>query len=197
MVTTRRPELAQKLGWLRSHGMTTLTLDRHKGHAFGYDVVALGYNYRMSELNAALGLVQLAHVRRRNAQRGDIVASYRERLAGIPRLGIPFALPRGEPAYHLMPVLLPDDLRRHDVMTAMREAGVQTSIHYRPVDTFTAYVEAGFGPSAQVPLSHEIGNRVLTLPLYPSMEPRHVELVCRALDAAVRAAQPAAVADGT
>ena len=63
MVTSRRPELGQRLSWLRSHGMTTLTLDRHKGHAFGYDVVALGYNYRMSELNAALGLVQLAMVR--------------------------------------------------------------------------------------------------------------------------------------
>ncbi|MDP1533876.1 MAG: DegT/DnrJ/EryC1/StrS aminotransferase family protein, partial [Rubrivivax sp.] len=65
MVTTRRPELAERLGWLRSHGMTTLTLDRHKGHAFGYDVVALGFNYRMSELNAALGLVQLRRVRER------------------------------------------------------------------------------------------------------------------------------------
>lgn len=189
MVTTRRPELAERLGWFRSHGMTTLTLDRHKGHAFGYDVVALGYNYRMSELNAALGLVQLSHVRVRTAQRAGIAAAYRERLARIPGLGVPFANFRGQPAYHLMPVLLPERVRRYDVMSSMREAGIQTSIHYRPVDTFTAYVKAGLGPSTQVPLSHAIGERVVTLPLYPSMSIEQVDAVCTALAFAVTRAQ--------
>lgn len=197
MVTTRRPELAERLGWLRSHGMTTLTLDRHKGHAFGYDVVALGFNYRMSELNAALGLVQLKYVRERNARRGERVATYRQRLARLPGLAVPFATFRGEPAFHLMPVLLPGGVRRFDVMTSMREAGVQTSIHYRPVDTFTAYVKAGLGPSTQAPLAHAIGERVVTLPLYPSMSIDQVELVCSALarsmtraNAAVEAGAP-------
>ena len=189
MVTTRRPELAERLGWLRSHGMTTLTLDRHKGHAFGYDVVALGYNYRMSELNAALGLVQLAHVRQRNARRGELVAAYRERLGHIAGLAVPFAVHRGEAAFHLMPVLLPEGVARGEVMAAMRDAGVQTSIHYRPVDTFTAYVEAGLGPSTQVPLSHAIGARVVTLPLYPSMGDAALGHVCESLAAAVAAAR--------
>lgn len=188
MVTTRRPELAERLSRLRSHGMTTLTLDRHKGHAFGYDVVALGFNYRMSELNAALGLVQLAHLRERNARRGEWVLAYRQRLALVPGLGLPFAAYRGEAAFHLMPVLLPAGVRRFDVMTAMREAGVQTSIHYRPVDTFTAYVQAGLGPSTQVPLSHLIGERVITLPLYPSMHIDQIDLVCLTLQRALRVA---------
>jgi dTDP-4-amino-4,6-dideoxygalactose transaminase len=181
MATSRRPELAQRLAWLRSHGMTTLTLDRHKGHAFGYDVVALGYNYRMSELNAALGLVQLQHVRERNARRGRLVAAYRERLSHVDGLTMPFAAYRGESAFHLMPVLLPADVERSEVMVAMRDAGIQTSIHYRPIDTFTAYVKAGLGPSDQVPLSHEIGARMVTLPLYPSMQLEQVDLVCKTL----------------
>ena len=189
MVTTRRPELAERLGWLRSHGMTTLTLDRHKGHAFGYDVVALGYNYRMSELNAALGLVQLAHVRERNARRGELVALYRQRLERIAGLAVPFATHRGEAAFHLMPVLLPDGVAREEVMGAMRDAGVQTSIHYRPVDTFTAYVEAGLGPSTQVPHSHAIGARVVTLPLYPSMRVEQIDLVCTALARSIESAR--------
>ena len=201
MVITRRPELADKLGWLRSHGMTTLTLDRHKGHAFGYDVVELGFNYRMSELNAALGLVQLAHLRARNARRGELVLAYRQQLAQAQAqgqgLGLPFAAYRGEAAFHLMPVLLPAGVSRFDVMTAMREAGVQTSIHYRPVDTFTAYVQAGLGPSTQVPLSHLIGEQVVTLPLYPSMRIDQIDLVCNALQralqlAAEQSASPAA-----
>src|SRR5262249_37992626 len=60
MITTDRDDLAERARRLRSHGMTTLTLDRHKGHAFSYDVTELGFNYRIGELNAALGLVQLA-----------------------------------------------------------------------------------------------------------------------------------------
>lgn len=192
MVTSRRPELAQRLAWLRSHGMTTLTLDRHKGHAFDYDVVALGYNYRMSELNAALGLVQLAHVRRRNARRGGLVDAYRERLARMHGLGVPFAVHRGEAAFHLMPVLLPADADRAEVMATMRDAGIQTSIHYRPIDTFTAYVGAGLGPSTAVPLSHAIGARVVTLPLYPSMRIEQVDLVCDTLARALRLAAPIA-----
>jgi len=181
MVTTRRPELAAKLGWMRSHGMTTLTLDRHKGHAFGYDVVDLGFNYRMSELNAALGLVQLEHVRRRNVQRGAVVDEYRRRLAQVPGLGLPFGVFRGESAYHLMPVLLPQGANRHELMSSMRGAGIQTSIHYRPVDTLSAYVNAGFGPSPHVPLAHTIGARVLTLPLFPSMQSEQVAAVCDTL----------------
>ncbi len=195
MVTTRRSELAERLGWLRSHGMTSLTLDRHKGHAFDYDVVALGYNYRMSELNAALGLVQLARVRERNAQRGELVGAYRERLACIEGLGLPFALHRGEPAFHLMPVLLPERVVRGDVMAALRDAGVQTSIHYRPVDTFTAYVEAGLGPSERVPLAHAVGARVVTLPLYPTLRLEQIDRVCTTLAAALRAATVGAAAN--
>ena len=192
MVTSRRPELGQRLAWLRSHGMTTLTLDRHKGHAFDYDVVALGYNYRMSELNAALGLVQLATVRERNARRGTLVAAYRERLARIEGLAVPFSAHRGEAAFHIMPVLLPERVDRTSVMAAMRDAGIQTSIHYRPIDTFTAYVQAGLGPSPHVPNTHAIGARMVTLPLYPGMRIDQVDLICNTLRNALQVASPVA-----
>ena len=151
------------------------------GHAFGYDVVALGYNYRMSELNAALGLVQLGHVMERNAKRAQVVGRYRLRLAASPGISVPFQAHRGEPAFHIMPVLLPEGVDRNRVMSGMRDAGIQTSIHYRPVDTFTAYVEAGLGPSSEVPLSHAVGDRVVTLPLFPRMSETQVDQVCDAL----------------
>ena len=66
-----------------------------------------------------------------------------------------------------------------------KEAGIQTSIHYRPVDTFTAYVDAGLGPSPHVPLSHAVGDRVVTLPLFPNMTEAQVGYVCEALGAAL------------
>jgi dTDP-4-amino-4,6-dideoxygalactose transaminase len=185
MLTTDRDDLAERVRRLRSHGMTSLTLDRHKGHAFSYDVIDLGYNYRMGELNAALGLAQLAELKVRNKRRGDLVAHYRERLSAVPGLRVPFENTAGQAAYHLMPVLLPEGCDRRRVMEAMKAAGVQTSIHYQPVDTFTAYRQAGLGPCDHLPHTHQIGERVVTLPLYPSMHADQVDYVCEVLDKAL------------
>ena len=185
MLTTPRQDIADRARKLRSHGMTTLTLDRHKGHAFDYDVVELGYNYRMSELNAALGLAQLGRLESGNRRRAELVGAYRERLARISGLSVPFTTSIGTSSHHLMPVLLPEGTDRHDVMAHMKEQGIQTSIHYRPIDTFTAYVAAGLGPSTAVPRSHAVGSRVLTLPLYPSMSMAQLDHVCSALAGAL------------
>jgi dTDP-4-amino-4,6-dideoxygalactose transaminase len=181
MLTTASEELAGRLRRLRSHGMTTVTLDRHKGHAFSYDVVDLGYNYRMGELNAALGLTQLATLEERNRRRADLVAHYRSRLALVPGLVVPFARAAGTSSYHLMPVLLPEGVERESVMEAMRTDGIQTSIHYPPIDGFSAYRAAGLSRSDGLRLTHVIGKRGLTLPLYPGMSTGQVELVCGAL----------------
>ena len=189
MLTTDRDDLAERARRLRSHGMTTLTLDRHKGHAFSYDVVDLGYNYRMTELNAALGLCQMDRLTHGNAERGRWVRKYRERLHGAAGIAVPFSRPVGDPVFHIMPVLLPPTVGRSAVMEAMKAAGIQTSIHYRPIDTFTAYEQAGLGPCAHLDLTHDIGRRVLTLPLYPSMTEAQSDLVCTTLIAAVSGAR--------
>ena len=181
MLTASRDDLAEPLRRLRSHGMTTATLDRHRGHAFSYDVVKFGYNYRMSELNAALGSVQLRHLPERTRRRGKLAAEYRRRLAGIPGLTVPFSTHEGVPAVHIMPVLLPPDSERERVMARMRDAGVQTSIHYRPVDTFTVYRDAGLGPDDCLVHTRTIGQRTVTLPLYPSMTGEQIDLVCSSL----------------
>ncbi len=181
MLLTDQDAVAERIIRLRSHGMTTLTLDRYKGHAFSYDVLDLGYNYRMGELNAALGLAQLAQLTIRNQQRRLCVERYWQHLFAIPALSMPFQQAPGQSAYHLMPVLLPPGCERQRVMATMQAAGVQTSIHYRPIDTFTAYVEAGLGPGQHLVHTHEIGKRALTLPLYPSMSPKQIDYVCRVL----------------
>ena len=188
MVTTNRDDCLGRLRRLRSHGMTTLTLDRYRGHAYSYDVTDFGYNYRMSELNAALGLVQLQALAERNAQRRQLAERYRSNLAAVSELMLPFSLARGESACHLMPVLLPRGCDRARTMDRLKQAGIQTSIHYRPIDTFTAYQAAGLGPCADLPLTHEIGARELTLPLYPGLPESEVDYVCEKVAEAVRAA---------
>lgn len=182
MIVTDHDDLAAKLRGLRSHGMTTMTLDRHKGHAFTYDVVALGFNYRMTEIHAAIGLQQLKRLPAWNERRAECVGWYRDSLAGDREITVPFRSYRGTSAFHIMPVLLPARSNRQAVMEALRADGIQTSIHYRPIHTFTAYAGE---PVAGLGLTESIGARALTLPLYPSMVEEQVRTVVQALRAAV------------
>jgi len=181
MLVTAREEIAERARLLRSHGMTSSTLDRHKGHAFGYDVVELGFNFRMGELNAALGLVQLRRLAARNRRRGDLAARYRQQLCGVPDLTVPFAEARGEPAYHLQPVLLPEGTDREALMAGLRESGIQTSIHYRPIDELADYRRAGLGLAPHLTVTHIVGERALSLPLYPELEDEQVDYVVEQL----------------
>ena len=141
MLVTDRDDIAESVRKLRSHGMTSLTWDRHQGHAYSYDVVDLGYNYRIDEIHSALGLVQLGKLRMNNQRRGEITRRYRLGL-GDCEIGLPFAEPSGTPAYHLFPILLPEEMDRKIFIDRMREAGVQTSIHYPPVHQFSYYRSA-------------------------------------------------------
>lgn len=167
MITTNDDALAEKLGRLRSHGMTTLTWDRHKGHAWSYDVVDVGYNYRIDELRAAIGLIQLSKVGMNNERRRFLVHLYQDTLLElVPRIGVPFQAHPGLTAAHIMPVLLPEEVNRVEFMERLKESGIQTSIHYPPIHTFTSYRD---GKEWRLPLTEEIASHEVTLPLYPTM----------------------------
>ncbi len=182
MIVTDRDDLAAAFRGLRSHGMTTMTLDRHKGHAFTYDVTALGYNYRMTEMHAAMGIEQLKRLPGWNALRSECVAWYREALAGLPGIIVPFIKHRGTSAFHIMPILLPAGVERQAVMESLRARGIQTSIHYRPIHTFSAFANE---PAPGMDLTETIGARALTLPLFPAMTRAQVETVVAGLRAAL------------
>ena len=139
MVVTDDEDLAGQIKTARSHGMTTLTWDRHRGHSFSYDVVARGYNYRLDELRAALGMVQLHKLTSANARRRELTEAYRARLQDLDRLEIPFRDAPAGSAHHLFPILLREPSQRADFMAALAREGIQTSIHYPPVHLFSYY----------------------------------------------------------
>ena len=186
MLTTNNDEIAKKIRLLRSHGMTTLTLDRHKGHAFSYDVLETGYNYRPTEITAALGMVQLNKLKRKNEARRKITETYRKLLQNItPEIYVPFRnFSLTESAAHIMPVLLPDHVSRQAVMESMRSKGIQTSIHYRPIHTFSAYDSEK--NKTQLPLTEKIGRQMVTLPLYPQMGEGDIEYVVESLSSVLK-----------
>ena len=191
MVTTNDDALADKVRLLRSHGMTSVTIDRHEGRAYSYDVVDLGYNYRIDEIRSAIGLVQLEKLEDNNARRQLRQKWYLERLGSVPRIRIPFRSFRGSPAHHIFPILLDPDVSREGFMSRMKERGLQTSIHYPPIHLFGFYRQELGCKEGSLPTSEEVGRRETTLPLYPSMHESDVEYVCRAVAEVLGEEQPA------
>ncbi len=180
MVVTNDDSAAEMIRLLRSHGMTTLTWDRYRGHAYTYDVVELGYNYRISEIESALGIVQLRKLERNNEKRRMLTERYRRHLKDVP-VEIPFKRYRGKPSYHIFPILLPDDVDRFEFMSFLKSKGVQTSIHYRPVHLFTYYRRLFGYREGTLPVTEEVARRIVTLPLHPLMDEGDVEYVCNAI----------------
>ena len=168
MIVTNDDSLAESVRLLRSHGMTTLTWDRHRGHASSYDVVRAGFNYRLDEIRAALALVQLERLEGQNAARGRIVGFYRDVLDGKNGLSMPFA-PRDHviPVHHLAVIVLPEGSRRDEVRGLLAERGIQTSVHYPPIHLFQTYSE--LGSKRLLPQTEAVGERLVTLPLFPHM----------------------------
>lgn len=175
MVLARDRSVLERTRLLRAHGMTTNTLDRYRGHAYTYDVIMLGYNCRMDELRAAMGLVQLSHLPSWNARRRELNHFYRKLISErLPDVSVPFEL-NHETAAHLMPILLPNGVDRTLIMKKLRQAGIQTSIHYPPAHRFS-YYEGRF-PVTVLPKTEHFSSCELTLPLHQSLIKEDVEKV--------------------
>jgi dTDP-4-amino-4,6-dideoxygalactose transaminase len=183
MVVAADPARLQRIRLLRSHGMTASTLDRERGRAVGYDVVDCGFNFRMDELRAALGLVQIERLPAWNRTRVELMTRYRAALAAeAPEVRVPFDA--GHPTSgHIMPVVLPGGSDRAAVMASMRAAGVQTSVHYPAIHEFD-YYRRRIGDVA-LPRTEHFSRHELTLPLHPGLRPADVDRVvatlCQAL----------------
>lgn len=190
MVTTNDDGLADRLRVLRSHGMTSLTWDRHKGHAWSYDVVDLGYNYRIDELRSAIGRAQLKKMGRFNQRRAELTRLYRDLLSElVPEVHVPFNEERGVSCHHIMPILLPEGTNRVEFMEAMKAQGVQTSIHYPPIHTFQNYKEHEEFLRADLSVTENVGRREVTLPLYPLLKDEDVHTVVETVRSSLRGAK--------
>jgi dTDP-4-amino-4,6-dideoxygalactose transaminase len=181
MLTTNNDELAGRLKLLRSHGMTSLTWDRDRGHSFSYDVTDSGFNYRIDEMRSALGLVQLHKLEANNQRRAEAVNRYHEKLAALAGIHLPFAHDEGVSSYHLMPIVLPADNQRPGFMQFLKERGIQTSFHYPPIHQFTYYRSCS--APATLPVTEQLEQRLVTLPLYPHMSSQHIDTVVEAVTA--------------
>ena len=188
MVVTNDDELAAKIRLMRSHGMTTLTWDRHRGHAWDYDVVELGYNYRMDEIRAALGLVQLGKLEKNNENRRRLTQLYHSMFSYLlPFIILPFTDHRGLTSAHIMPILIPDVVDRIWVLEQLKQKGIQASHHYPPIHRFAAYQQLFSTRNLHLPITENVADREVTIPLYPSMSDEDVHTVVKAVQEALGA----------
>jgi dTDP-4-amino-4,6-dideoxygalactose transaminase len=185
MVVTQNREWAEKVRWMRSHGMKALSWDKYRGHLASYDIEKLGYNYRTTEIQSALGLVQLKKLDRNNRRRERLVEVYRKELQGVEGISIPFSKFKGNFSYHLFPILTHAEkdnrfaLQRNRLMEGLRNFGIQTSVHYPPVHLFSLY-RSQFGyKKGMIPKTEEVSRREVTLPLHPRMEAEDVKWIAK------------------
>lgn len=180
MVITERDDVAEAVRLLRAHGMTRLSYDQYRGQAQGYDVVGLGYNYRLDEMRASLGVNQLRRLDIHNGIRCERVEHYRTRLNDCPDVEIPFLEGQGQSSHHLFVIAVPAR-KRTGLIEHLNEKGIQTAIHYPLAHRFEYYRDRGWGNDEELPQSVGMADRVVSLPLYPNMDESMVDEVCDAV----------------
>ena len=188
MVVTNNDDLAERLRLLRSHGMTTLSWERHQGRASSYDVLAPGYNYRLDDLRAALGLTQFGKLSAANARRRDVAVAYAEffrEANDLPNTHFVFSGRPADGTGHVA-ALLVDMAIRDAVRERLKANGIQTSLHYPPIHEFSAFQGAREGLEGDLVKSEEFARRVISLPIHPLLTRDDVGVLCSEISQAIK-----------
>jgi len=166
--------------------MEALSWDKYRGRLSSYDIKGIGYNYRTTEIQSALGLAQLKKLDGNNRKRKRLVEVYQEGLEEDNNISIPFSKFRGNPSCHLFPILLARRINRNRVMERLKDFGVQTSVHYPPVHLFSLYRRRFDFRKGMFPKTEEVSRREVTLPLHPRMKQEDVKWIVKKLKECVR-----------
>ncbi|MEV4211216.1 DegT/DnrJ/EryC1/StrS family aminotransferase [Micromonospora sp. NPDC049662] len=181
MVVARDQQLLAECRDLRSHCMTAPTWDRDRGLATGYDVTGVGFNYRPSEIASAIGRVQLRRLAADRATRARLVAEYRTHLGSMPDLVLPFTGRDDlDTAHHLFVIMLPPGVDRAWFRAALRDVGVQTSVHYPPTHQLS-YYQQRWAADVTLPVTDATADRIVSLPLHARMSAGDATYVARAV----------------
>jgi dTDP-4-amino-4,6-dideoxygalactose transaminase len=185
LLATDDDRVAELARSLRSHAMTSGSWDRHRGRAAGYDVVGLGYNYRMDEPRAALLSARLSGMEEDISERRRLVHRYRALLSGVPEVTVPYGDEEVDASScYVMPVMVErEELRDPLRQFLLERRRVQTSVLYPAIHEFSAYEEPG---GRSLPRSELVARTQLTLPLYPGLSDEDQDRVASALADGVR-----------
>ena len=183
IVTTESDQLADRLRRFRTHGVSRSASDSELDGSWYYDVTELGFNYRLTDFQAALGLSQLRHLDHWIERRNEIATWYRDLLGDEQRIALPPEATDGSKhGYHLFVVrVLEGPRRRLAVFEGLREAEIGVQVHYIPIYRFRHYRETLGYPQGQWPNTEEYYAGAISLPMFPALSRADVERVVREL----------------
>lgn len=183
MFVTNSEELATKAKLMRSHGMTTMSYQRASGHATAYDIVELGYNFRMDDIRASIAIEQLKKLPEDLNKRMVVRKRYVDKLSSIKGVVVPFADCGEFTSNYIMPVVLTQGSKedRDAIREKIHAAGIQTSVHYPAIHRFSIYKNCG----AVLPQTDYVTDHEITLPMYAALTMEQVDFICETLDKAV------------
>jgi perosamine synthetase len=183
MVTTNDQKLAETLRRFRNHGISSEARQRQESGQWFYEMVLLGFNYRLTDIACALGLSQLEKLDANLARRREIAARYHMAFRNLPQISVPSVRDEADPAWHLYPVRLKLEMLiagRAEIFRALRAENIGVNVHYVPVHRHPYYVER-FKSNASFPVAEDAYERLISLPMFHSMTQQDVEDVIAAV----------------
>jgi perosamine synthetase len=183
MITTNDEQLANKARILREHGMNKTARDRESMGTWFYDVVDLGYNYRLNELQALLGISQLKRIRQGIAKRIKAAHYYTEKLRKYALKGVlpPYEAPDRSHVFHLYVIRIKKEagITRNKLFQKMTDDGIGLSVHYTPLHLLSFYKRFLDNKSKAFPVAERIYKEILSLPLYPTLTRRNIDFITK------------------
>ena len=184
MVTTDNPQLAETLRRFRNHGISSDARQRQKAGQWHYEMVLLGFNYRLPDVACALGIEQLKRLDANLARRRQIAAEYTAAFREVPGVISPAVRSDVNPAWHLYPIRL--DLEkltadRSEIFRALRAENIGVNVHYIPVHTHPYYRERFGYRGGEFPVAENAYARLISLPMFHGMITQDVKDVIAAV----------------
>jgi len=182
MVITNSKEIKNYLISTRNHGLTkTLTQRYSKGKPWDYDMVELGYNFRLDEIRSALGLSQLKRIKKLNLLRKNIYEYYNKKLKNIDEIITPKSSSKGDNVFHLyiMKVEKNNKNSRDKLFNELLKFGIKTSVHYKPLHKFSTLKK--YSKNKELENSNKLYDEMITLPFYPNMPKKHQDYIINSI----------------
>ena len=185
MVTTNSKEIAEKIRQLRSHGMTKSLKSRYSSeYPWVFDIVEPGYNYRLDEIRAALGITQLKRIKKINELRKKASLYYHKNLQNIPGIILPDMVNDKSHSYHLYTIRVtkPFKLSRNQLYKKLKDKGIRTTVYWMPIHEYAAYRK--FAKKSSIVNTVKTYDEILALPLFPNISKKHQDAVIKVIKSA-------------
>jgi dTDP-4-amino-4,6-dideoxygalactose transaminase len=180
MATTNDEQIAKKIEILREHGMTRSAFNREKTATWYYDVVDLGYNYRLNEVQAALGIAQLKRIDEINKKRIEAAHYYTQKLQKIKGIIPPYEAKDRTHVYHLYAIRVTEQksgINRDNLYKKLSNEDIGLSVHYTPLHLLTFYKKTLHYKTGDFPTAEKISKQILSLPIYPTITKPQIDYV--------------------